>query len=165
MCQNVNIIVYIWSPNLAICAIAKIGGCTRLFIAHWPHTSALMALWYILGGGCMTNYTPFALLFYKSKAMCSRTHRTREICHLFVLSMSLSSGQYQCLYRSLYESLLVWLTPFCTQLNYQQFGVMTAGGLPCFLPAAILFTLATKFYPDFTSKPPCSATIIRTVCS
>ena len=30
MCQNVNIIVYIWSPNLAICAIAKIGGCTRL---------------------------------------------------------------------------------------------------------------------------------------
>ena len=30
MCQNVNIIVYIWSPNLAICATAKIGGCTRL---------------------------------------------------------------------------------------------------------------------------------------
>ena len=30
MWQNVNIIVYIWSPNLAICAIAKIGGCTRL---------------------------------------------------------------------------------------------------------------------------------------
>ena len=30
MCQNVNIIVYIWSPNLAMCVIAKIGGCTRL---------------------------------------------------------------------------------------------------------------------------------------
>ena len=30
MCQNVNIIVYIWFPNLAICVIAKIGGCTRL---------------------------------------------------------------------------------------------------------------------------------------
>ena len=38
MCQNVNIIVYIWSLNLAICAIAKIGGCTRLitvFIYGW----------------------------------------------------------------------------------------------------------------------------------
>ena len=32
MCQNVNIIVYIWSPNLAICAIAKIGVCTRLMV-------------------------------------------------------------------------------------------------------------------------------------
>ena len=32
MYQNVNIIVYIWSPNLAIWAIAKIGGCTRLII-------------------------------------------------------------------------------------------------------------------------------------
>ena len=30
MCQNVNIIVNIWSPNLAICAIAKIGGCIQL---------------------------------------------------------------------------------------------------------------------------------------
>ena len=30
MCQNENIIVYIWSPNLAICAIVKIGDCTRL---------------------------------------------------------------------------------------------------------------------------------------
>ena len=32
MYQNVNIIVYIWSPNLAMCVIAKIGGCTRLTI-------------------------------------------------------------------------------------------------------------------------------------
>ena len=30
MFQNVNIIVYIWSPNLAMCAIVKIGGCTQL---------------------------------------------------------------------------------------------------------------------------------------
>ena len=30
MCQNVNIIVYIRSPNLVMCVIAKIGGCTRL---------------------------------------------------------------------------------------------------------------------------------------
>ena len=34
MYQNVNIIVYIWSPNLAICVIAKIGGSTRL--TTWP---------------------------------------------------------------------------------------------------------------------------------
>ena len=34
MCHNVNIIVYIWSPNLVMCAIAKIGGCTQLFIKH-----------------------------------------------------------------------------------------------------------------------------------
>ena len=34
MCQNVNNNVYIWSPNLAMCAaIAKIGGCTRLYFS------------------------------------------------------------------------------------------------------------------------------------
>ena len=32
MCQNVNIIVQIWSPNLAMCAIAKTGGCTQLIV-------------------------------------------------------------------------------------------------------------------------------------
>ena len=30
------------------------------FIAHWPHTAAFVALWYILRGGCMTPH----LLFY-----------------------------------------------------------------------------------------------------
>ena len=30
MCQNANIIVYIWSPNLAMCAVIKIGVCTQL---------------------------------------------------------------------------------------------------------------------------------------
>ena len=42
MCQNVNIIVYIWSPNLAICAIAKIGGCTQLIMGskNWSYTSS-----------------------------------------------------------------------------------------------------------------------------
>ena len=29
MCQNANIIVYIWSPNLAMCAVIKIGVCTQ----------------------------------------------------------------------------------------------------------------------------------------
>ena len=33
MCQNVNIIVHIWSPKLTMCAITKIGGCTRLTAA------------------------------------------------------------------------------------------------------------------------------------
>ena len=32
MCQNENIIVYVWSPNLAICVIVKIGDCTQLRI-------------------------------------------------------------------------------------------------------------------------------------
>ena len=37
-CQNVHIIVYIWSPNLATCMIAKIGGCTRLLISLKKHS-------------------------------------------------------------------------------------------------------------------------------
>ena len=35
MSQNVNIIVYIWSPNLVMCAIVKIDGCTRLPMGAW----------------------------------------------------------------------------------------------------------------------------------
>ena len=44
MCQNVNIIVYIWSPNLAICAIAKIGGCTLLLqeTYHWTGSKPML---------------------------------------------------------------------------------------------------------------------------
>ena len=44
MCQNVNIIVYIWSPNLAICAISKIGGYTRLLgsIDFWFRVLCLL---------------------------------------------------------------------------------------------------------------------------
>ena len=36
MYQNVNVIVQIWSSNLAMCAIAKIGGCTQLIISQSP---------------------------------------------------------------------------------------------------------------------------------
>ena len=39
MCQNVNIIAYIWSPNLVMCVVAKIGGCTRLLIVKAPKVS------------------------------------------------------------------------------------------------------------------------------
>ena len=47
MYQDVNIIVYIWSPNLAICTIVKIGGCTRLLawdqeMAPWKQMETMI---------------------------------------------------------------------------------------------------------------------------
>ena len=41
-------------------------------IAHWPHTAALVALGYILGGGCMTKLHSIRSVTWREQYLCTQ---------------------------------------------------------------------------------------------